>query len=429
MTPPAYPHTRWNFVIIVLDASFFFAAFAFIDPVAVLPILVTDLNGSRVVVGLLSAIQRAGWLIPQLVAVSFVLHRPRKKPFVIYPCIISRLPFLGLAVVFNLPWAGSHPQALLLILIGVYTLFFFGDGLAGVPWHDIIGRTIPPNLRGRFFGSIQFFGGLWAVGAGAIVRHTLADTSIDFPQNYGRLFVLLCFCMLASTVFVALIREPPSAVAREAQSLRRIIRSVPSVLRKHPLLKKMIIGQILCGVAGLALPFYAVYADAVLGLPASVSGLFIWCGIAGSVGASLIWAYLSDRFGSTAVIRGVSWLVIAAPLSALLVPIIVRMLGADAAMPYAYSLVFLLNGATWGGLWMGFTNYVLEISPVDIRPLFLGIQATLSSPTVLMPLLGGLLLNVLPFEVLFGFVAACGVFSVIYAYRLPEPRAALENVR
>jgi len=182
-------------------------------------------------------------------------------------------------------------------------------------------------------------------------------------------------------------------------------------------------------VAGLALPFYAVYADAVLGLPASVSGLFIWSGIAGSVGASLIWAYLSDRFGSTAVIRGVSWLVIAAPLSALLVPIIVRMLGADAAMPYAYSLVFLLNGATWGGLWMGFTNYVLEISPVDIRPLFLGIQATLSSPTVLMPLLGGLLLKVLPFEVLFGFVAACGVFSVIYAYRLPEPRAALESVR
>jgi hypothetical protein len=105
------------------------------------------------------------------------------------------------------------------------------------------------------------------------------------------------------------------------------------------------------------------------------------------------------------------------------------MLGANTAMPYAYSLVFLLNGATWGGLWMGFTNYVLEISPVDIRPLFLGIQATLSSPTVLMPVLGGLMLNMLRFEVLFGLVAACGVFSVIYAHGLKEPRAAPEIVR
>jgi hypothetical protein len=410
-------------VVIVLDASFFFAGFAFLDPVAVLPILLNDLSGSKVVVGLMSALQRAGWLVPQLLAASFVLHRPRKKPFVVYPCLVSRLPLVALAVVFNLEWGRSHPQALLLLLVGCYTIFFFGDGLSGVPWHDIIGRAIPANLRGRFFGSMQFLGGLLAVGAGAVVRRVLADRSLAFPENYGRLFIFLAGGLVLSTICLALIREPHGPVAEEAQSLSRLLRAIPSTLRAHPRLRRLILGQILCGFAGLAVPFYAVYAHSKLSLPASAGGLFIWAATLGSVGASIVWAYLSDRRGSTAVIRGVSWLVIASPLAALILPSLARIMGLSGGMAYLYSLVFLVNGAIWGGMWIGFTNYVLEIAPPEIRPLFLGLQATLSAPTLIMPVLGGWLLSAVRFETLFGLVAFAGVFSTIYVYRLPEPRA------
>jgi MFS family permease len=419
----AYQHTRWNFTIIVLDASFFIAALAFVDPVAILPILVSDLGGSRTLVGLVSALQRAGWLIPQLLGASLVLHRTRKKPFLIYPCLLSRLPFLSLAIVFTLPWAASHHRALLILLVAVYSIFFFGDGLSGVPWYDIIGRSIPPALRGRFFGGMQFLGGLLAVGAGAVVRRVLADDSLRFPHGYGYLFIFLFAGMVLSTLCLALIKEPPGAAAQQAQSLGRVIRSIPSVLRRYPLLRRLIPGQILCGLAGLAVPFYAIYAHSRLGLPAAVGGIFIWGATMGSVGASLVWAYLSDRFGSTAVIRGVACLVIATPLAALLIPLLLARLGAgQQTAAYSYAVVFLLNGATWGGMWIGFTNYVLEIAPDDLRPLFVGMQATLSSPTVVMPLLGGLMLRAIPFEALFALVSAAGLASVIYVYRLPEPR-------
>ena len=413
--------TRWNFVVIVLDASFFFGAFAFLDPVAVLPVLLSDLSGSRIVVGLLSALQRAGWLLPQLLAASFVLHRPRKKPFVMYPVIISRLPFLGLAVLFNTGWAAAHPRWTLLLLMVGYGIFFFGDGLSGVPWHDIVGRTIPAQLRGRFFGSMQFLGGLLAVLAALEVRRVLSDQSLAFPFNYGRLFLYLSFGMLLSTIFLALIREPHGPVADEAQPLARLLRAIPATLRLYPLLRRVIVGQILCGTAGLAVPFYAVYAHSRLHLPPATGGLFVGAATVGSVGASLLWAYLSDRLGSTRVIRAVSWLVISVPVMALLVAPLSRIMG-ETSLVFLYSLVFLLNGATWGGMWMGFTNYVLEIAPVNIRPLFLGLQATLSSPTVFMPLLGGWLLTFLPFQGLFALVVLGGVVSAIYVYRLPEPR-------
>lgn len=420
--PAKFPYARWNFPIIVLDASFFFAGYAFLDPVAVLPVLLNDLSGSRVIVGLLTALQRAGWLVPQLLAASFVLHRPRKKPFVIYPCLISRMPFLVLAVVFNLGWGASHPRALLLVLLACYSIFFFGDGFSGVPWHDIVGRTIPPTLRGRFFGSMQFLGGLLAIGAGAVVRQTLSDDSLPFPYNYGRLFIFLCLGMAVSTFFLALIREPRGPTVDRAQSLPRLLRAVPTTLRVHARLRRVIIGQILCGLVGLSVPFYAVYANSQLHIPASAAGLFIWAGTIGSVGASIVWAYLCDRRGSTAAIRAVSYLVLGAPAAALLAPHLAAIMGAEHALRYFYAVVFLLNGAVWGGMWIGFTNYVLEISPPDIRPLFLGLQATLSAPTVAMPLLGGWLLNFIRYEALFGLVAAAGIVSIIYVRRLPEPR-------
>ena len=424
VAPRVHPtQVRWNFIVIVLDATFFFAGMAFLDPVAILPVLLNDLSGSRVIVGLMSGLQRAGWLIPQLLGASFVLHRPRKKPFVLFPCLIGRISFYVFAVVFNLDWAATHQRGALLLLMLGYVFFFFSDGLGGVPWHDIIGRTIPVQLRGRFFGSIQFCGGVFAVGSGAIVHSVLADKSLAFPHNYGRLFIFLTIGMTLSTVCLALIREPHGPAFDDPQPLLKLLRAIPSTLRQFPRLRRAIIGQTLCGVGGIAVPFYAVYAESKLGLPASAGGTFIWAGTLGSVGASVIWAYLSDRHGSTRVIRAASWLVVATPMSALLIPAIAR----SAAMGYLYPLVFLLNGAIWGGMWLGFTNYILEIAPDDIRPLFLGLQATLCAPTMFMPLIGGWLLGLISYQTLFALSAAAGVIGLVYVYRLAEPRLAAGN--
>ena len=418
----AYPYTRWNFIVVVIDAGFFMASLAFIDPVAVLPVLLAELNASKLLIGLMGAIQRAGWLVPQLLVTSFVLHRARRLPFVIYPVLASRLPLIALAVVFTLTWGRAHPGALLFLTIGIFALFFFGDGMVGVPWHDILARTIPPMLRGRFFGSIQLLSGLLGILAGELVVRVLADTSLAFPFNYGRLFVFLCVGMAISTLFVCLIREPRGVPTAEARSLPRIVLAIPSTLRKYPLLRRLIVGQVLCSIPLVAMPFYAVYATEALGMEPAVCGRFVQAAIVGSAAASMIWAYLSDRHGTTRVLRTVSWVILSVPACALAVPPVMRMLGAEGAMPYAYTAVFLLNGATWGGTWIGFTNYVLEIAPDDIRPLFLGLQATLASPAVAMPFIGGWLLAVIPYEALFGLALAGGAAALIYIRRLQEPR-------
>ena len=70
---------------------------------------------------------------------------------------------------------------------------------------------------------------------------------------------------------------------------------------------------------------------------------------------------------------------------------------------------------------MGITNYVFEIAPGDIRPLFLGLAATLSAPVILMPVIGGLLLSFIAYQTLFAISLAGGVIGIFYIYTLGRP--------
>ncbi|MBN1460415.1 MAG: MFS transporter, partial [Armatimonadetes bacterium] len=308
------------------------------------------------------------------------------------------------------------------LLIGIYTVFFFGDGLVGVPWHDIIARTVPPGLRGRFFGGINFFGGFLIIAAGAVVRRVLADPSLPFPHNYGLLFIFMCGCMLMSTLFLALMKEPDGAALDERQPLSRLVVAIPATMRRYPVLLRVVLAQNMLGFTALSLNFYSVFANSRLGLPDETGALFIWAAIGGSMCASIVWAFVNDHIGPRSVLRGVSLIALGVPVAALGMPRLASALGAEAHLAYFYAVTFLLNGISSSGMWMGFTNYVLEIAPDGVRPLFLGLSATLSAPAVTAPFLGGLLLGLVSYEVLFGLTWAIALVAFIYVRTLDHPR-------
>jgi MFS family permease len=103
-------------------------------------------------------------------------------------------------------------------------------------------------------------------------------------------------------------------------------------------------------------------------------------------------------------------------------PRLASALGAESHVVYFYAGAFLLNGVSTSGVWMGFINYVLEIAPDSVRPLFLGLAATLSAPAVVAPLLGGLLLKIVSYETLFGIVCGVALASLLYVWTLEHPK-------
>jgi len=138
--------------------------------------------------------------------------------------------------------------------------------------------------------------------------------------------------------------------------------------------------------------------------------------------ASIVWAFVNDHIGPRSVLRGVSLFALAVPVAALAMPRFAGALGAESHLAYFYAATFLLNGISASGVWMGFTNYVLEIAPESVRPLFLGLSATLSAPAVVAPLLGGLLLGLVSYEVLFGVTCAIALVAFLYVRTLAHPQ-------
>jgi hypothetical protein len=70
-----------NFSLGVLNGVFFNASAAFLSGSTILPVFVSQLTDSRVLIGLFSAIENFGWFFPQLFAAVFIVHRKKVLGF------------------------------------------------------------------------------------------------------------------------------------------------------------------------------------------------------------------------------------------------------------------------------------------------------------------------------------------------------------
>jgi len=416
-----YPHTRWNFAVIVADASSFITGLAFASPMVVLPLFVERLTGSTVLVGVITALQMAGWFLPQLATASYVENQPRKKPFMLKACILGRVPVVLIPI--SLIALAGRPHLVLAIFLAVYFFFYLSDGMTGVPWTDIGAKTIPPRLRGRFFGAMQFVGGALSVLAGFAVRKILGNPRLPYPRDYATLFGMQWVLLMVSLAFLALIREPMRPVREDRRGFVALLRAAPGLLRGNAQFVRMLVVAALAWGGTVAVPFYVVYAHHELGLPDAMAGVFVSAQMAGGIVSSLIWAYMSDRVGSKRVIQGTALCGLAVPLLGLLAPFPLSHHGPQ-VLGYGYAFTFFLLGAMANGSWIGYTNFTLEIVEEKDRPSYIGLMYSVSAPAVLVPVVGGWLVRATSYEATFALAALFGALSIIATLWLREPRDA-----
>lgn len=421
----------WNFWVISLDAAFWVAGMACMDSAAVLPVFVSTLTDSKLVIGFLTALPGVGWTLPQLIGVAGVMHRPRKKGYLLKVAAVGRTPALILPALLLLT---PLPDKTLMLwaLVGCYSLLFLSDGVIGVAWYDIIGKTIPARMRGRFFAAMSILGGVGALGSGWLVKRVLASPALTYPRQYGVLLACMCAGFFLSYLLLAMIREPQGAVmSEEVQPLREIIRWIPRIWKNSPPFRGVLIISWLGSLASLAWPFYSLHGMKALNLPIESGAAFIWAGTLGSMIGSPVWAWVNDRRGPRSVIVGCCAMKLTAPALALLVPIIVPAhpaLAAPRVAQYLYASVFFCGGMLMGGLMMGFANFLLELASPAERPLYIGLGNTLTAPGLLTPLLGGWLASVWSYPGLLVVAAALGVVTLAYSFTLPAPALPLAGL-
>lgn len=414
-------HTRWNFPVLVGETAVFMSGLAWVDPATVLPLFITRLGGSPLLVGLVTVLQRLGYMLPQLPMAALLGHRPRRAPVLRWGVLIGRLPMM--AFVIYLWTAGVGREGLVLaFMLFAYFSTAAGNGVVAVSWQDIIAKSIPSELRGRFFGSMQFTTSLMTICVGFAVRWFLGPRGPGFPLSYTLLFTLLAVFFTLSIIACWMMREPIRPVLGSPQSMRDIIRGAVPLLRQDPRFRSLVLTGMLGSSLAFTSPFYMVYARVHLNVPEAMAGVYILAMTLTSASFGWIWGRFNDRYGPQSVVKGSCIMLTAAPALALIVPATMRDLGAG--LHYALAVVFVAAGAAAAGMWIGLMNYLFELASHQDRPRYIALMSWLSAPGALTPALIGWLLGYLSFPTVFALMALFGAAAAAVAWRMPALRPA-----
>jgi MFS family permease len=403
-----------TFLLGVTNGVLFNLAEALIGGTTVLPMFISTLTASKVLIGLSGTMGNAGWLMPQLVVANLIQHLKRKKPIYIWAGVVRIICIwaIALMVAFLL---GSRAGLFLVLFFILYSIYTLAAGVAGIPFMDIVAKAVPSTRRGTFFGARLFFGGIASVLAGLFVRNVLATRS--FPDNYTILFLTASAVITVAIISFCLASEP-EAISRETRMpFRRFLLKGPFLLRNVRSYRWMLIVRIMLGVWGMALPFYIIFARERLGFEVSSVGIFLSIQMVGMVLSNILWGALSNQVGNKIVIVLVSAVAVISPLVTLLsnvYPSLQGMLG--------FGIVFFFLGFTLSGIRLGYANYMLDVSPEAERPTYLGFMNTFIAPVLLLSSVGGFVIERTSYEVLFITVIGAGILALAFSVQLEEPR-------
>jgi hypothetical protein len=343
----------------------------------VLSVFVAQLTSSPILIGAPAAIRIAGLYLPQLPVALGIRHFQHIQGFFFWQAAIGRAALLG-CVVGALFASSLGPAATLVIVLSAWAVFAVTEGAATLAWLDLIGDVMDPRLRGRYFGLVQSVGGVLSLAAGLGVRAALGRdlAPLTFAPVFGWGFVAFA----VSVVCIGLVRErrDKPRPRLEGSSFKHV-----ATLVRGGHLVRLTIAQILVSSLQLALPFYALFGRDVLGLGGEWIGGFIVAQTLGTSLAALVWAPLAERYGARLVIC----------LSAAMLIVIPFLPVLGERFAGALLVAFLLAGAARGGSQAGFWQYILDLVPPHDRRVFMGLANTANTPALLMPVLGGAILQ------------------------------------
>lgn len=392
---------RRNFFGGLWHGAFLALGVSLTQATTVISAFVADLTGSTVWVGGLSTVLTVAAALPQLFVARWIEHRSRKMPYLLL-AIYLRATSWGILAWLIYKIGDQQPETLAWALVLMLAVFYAGGGLGNIPYTDIIGKIIPANRRGAFFGGKEALAGPLSIGAALAARKILAE--VAYPNNYAWLFGLAALGLAIASIGFLIVREPASLESvRTSVSWGAYWQQLKKASQQ---IRALILIELFTGFSLMVLPFYVVYAREQVGAPLDATGWFLLAQVSGGVLANLFWARLVDRDGSRKM------LVFCAVISALtpLLAIGLSPLGWPALM-----VVFFLAGATFNGRKVGFQSALLELAPPSERPTYAGLNAVLILPLAFLSLAAGFFLQRWSYHALFllaaGFIGVGAVLA------------------
>ena len=408
--PEVERNLRHNFTFNLLNSSFLTFGTSLVSTGVILPLFVSNLSNSKVLVGLIMTITFAGQFFPQLFTAPIVARFRQVKKFLVPSVFIAeRLPFLllGPAIFILVP---LNPQLALVVFFILLTWNAVGAGFNAVGVQELYARIIPLGRRGRLAGISGAIGiGLALIGA-FVSRSVLAKQ--PFPNGYALLFLVAGVSAFIAWLWLTRIREPQQPILPQQQSFASFYKKIPVILAKDSNYSRFLIAMCVLYLGGMSGNFLAVAAKERWGLPESVIVTFPIAMYIGQALGNLVCGWIADRIGY----KVLQIIANAANVALLLVAILAK-------APWLFYVIFALKGLSIAADVLG-NMITLEFSSVEMRPTYIGIYNTASGVVfIFSPLFAGVLAERIGYIGLFWITAAITTLGIgMLQFMVRDPR-------
>lgn len=367
----------------------------------VLPLFVSNLTDSAILIGLIPAIHVVGWQLPQLFTAHRVSQQKRYKPTVMFYTIQERLPFLGLAVVsWFIPKIGLEIALFLIFMLLVWQ--GLGGGFTATAWQSMIGKIIPRDRWGLFFGSqsaaANLLASVGAVIAGIVLTNN--ESNIGFTMCF--LFAVVAFAI--SYLAIAFTREEEMIPLNIGIERKVFWKDLRSILRRDINFRWFVIVRILAQLGTVGFAFYTVYVVHFYGVDEATAGILTGVLLISQTLFNPIMGWLGDHWShrgvmalgmiSAAVSAGVAW---RAP-----------------SVGWFY-LAYSLAGIAYVAVWTIAMAMTLEFGKEHEKPGYIGLANTLIAPTAfIIPLFAGWLADSVGYHAMF-LATSVGAIATAFA--------------
>ncbi len=398
-----------NFSVNILDGGFFGFAIGFASFSTIIPLFVSQMTDSAILIGLIPAIHSMGWQLPQLFLASWIAKLPRLKPYVLWTTIHERLPFIGLLLI---AWFFPGMNRNLAIILTFTMLIWqgLGAGVTANGWTNLIGKVIPSDIRGTFFGiqsaASNLLAAVGALGAGFILDRI--EGTIGFAYCFG----LAAVMMVVSWIFISTTREPEKhTLPLETPENLNLWKNVGQILKKDKPFLGFLISRMLLQFGMMASAFYMVYGVNVHHMNESTIGLMTGILFLIQVIANPVMGYIADHWSHKGVLEIGGIAAMLAAILAWLLP--------DGNW---YALVIILTGISSVTFWTIGIAYSLEFGDDQTRPTYVGMANTLIAPcAILAPLLAGWIVDSSGYPAMFIASAAIALITIIIFQFIKSP--------
>jgi len=394
-------HYRRNVWGVMIDNAMFNIISVCMSQYTILPLYLSKLTDSEILIGLIPTVSIVGFALPQLFIARFLEGKRRKKKYIVLVAAIQRISILAFLI---LTLIQSKLSASLTIIL-FFLIYIIQNLLAGCwfpLWVDFVGHAIPRN-RGKMFGLSTLIGGIISLAVGSLITYLLG--TLSYPQAISGAAAIAFIGSLVSMAAIIAWHEAvppeddgvPGALVQESSYFQ-------SIKKDKNFQSYLAWRGVMIGIE-MALPFLTISAINQLQVSDTQVGIFsIILSVSNSL-TNLFWGWLGDRIGFLRVVL----------ISTVLGALGIILAASTVSLSFVY-LVFVCAGAMLSGQQLTSINIIYEFGKRDQILTYTAIHQIVLSPiSGIMPVFGGLIAGAFGYKVLFwvaSFFGLAGSFGM-----------------